>query len=289
VGYPNILKVGEPVFNQPEPSVTAASDNIGYLGHIVWVGPQSQWWSQQDVNPERKAAKASWPADPFTVQAKNTAQLQMGNRLEFTGVKSPVTGLQLNKSFYFDAKNKNKLHLSATATNIRESNVSWDLWFNTRLAADAKIYMLVANASAVRAQNNQQNPAIAPLEFDISSHALLTLPNRPLAQGQQQREGKLLIQPRQGWMAAFAKGQLLVMQFEHLPAAVIHPEQGQIEIYVNYPANAEAEGLLEMEIHGAYQTLAPGSKMTLTASWLLLPYDGDDTDQARIAFLQQVL
>ena len=202
----------------------------------------------------------------------------------------------------------------ATASNIRDSYVSWDLWFNTRLTADAKIYIPVENAQAVRAQNNNQNPTVAALEFDINrfdlnqvlldrlqsnkvelnkiesnNFAVLTLSKKAFGQGQDQREGKLLIQPRQGWMAAFTKGQLLVMKFNHLPLSSIHPEQGQVEIYVNYLAGAQAEGLIEMEIHGAYQTLAPAEQMTLTASWLLIAYNGLDTEEGRLEFLQQVL
>ena len=40
-GEPNFLRIGAAVRTQPDPAVNASSDDIAYLGHDVWVGPQS--------------------------------------------------------------------------------------------------------------------------------------------------------------------------------------------------------------------------------------------------------
>ena len=48
---PNLLKVGDAVAAQPDPRVDAEAGDIGYLGHQVWLGPQSHWWVHQQANP----------------------------------------------------------------------------------------------------------------------------------------------------------------------------------------------------------------------------------------------
>ena len=64
----------------------------------------------------------------------------------------------------------------------------------------------------------------------------------------------------------------------------IHPQQGQVELYLDHGADIAA-GLLEMEVHAPYRTLAPGEAMQARERWTVLPYDGADTPQAHLAFL----
>lgn len=71
------------------------------------------------------------------------------------------------------------------------------------------------------------------------------------------QRGKLLLQPSAGWMAGFAGGQVLVIRFMHQPLAAIHPEQGQVELYLDAPPQHPEQGLLEMEVHAPYRQLAP--------------------------------
>src|SRR5690554_4498731 len=63
-GRDNLLRVSDEITAQPMPEVSPEADNIGYLGHEIWLGPQSQWWLHQSANPERRAAAAQWPPDP---------------------------------------------------------------------------------------------------------------------------------------------------------------------------------------------------------------------------------
>ena len=72
---PSLIKVGDPVASQPAPAVSPDADDIGYLGHDVWLGPQSGWWSDQHVNPARRASKAVWPPDPYLAFAETRDRL----------------------------------------------------------------------------------------------------------------------------------------------------------------------------------------------------------------------
>src|SRR3989442_7663077 len=39
-------------------------------GHTYWVGPQTAWWTQQEMDADRRKARATWPPDPFHETAR---------------------------------------------------------------------------------------------------------------------------------------------------------------------------------------------------------------------------
>lgn len=280
VGRPNLIKVGEAVRTQPEPEVSAAANDIAYLGHDVWLGPQSGWWSDQSANPARRDAKASWPPDPYLAFATTRVVEQGEGRLVLEGVDSPVTGVRLRKSFAFDAADPATVEITASARNIRERPLSRDLWFNTRVSSATRVYVPVASAKDVRMQSGTD---AAPPQWQVRG-GLFQLIRSPLPASQPVRRGKLLLQPSAGWMAGFAEGQAFIIRFRHEPAESIHPEQGQVELYLDHGDDIAA-GLLEMEVHAPMRTLAPGETMKAAERWTVLRYDGEDSDAARIAFL----
>ena len=51
-GLQNILKSDERLWVDAEkhkPEISAFSDFKAFNGHIVWLGPQSEWWIHQDI------------------------------------------------------------------------------------------------------------------------------------------------------------------------------------------------------------------------------------------------
>ena len=276
-GHPSLIKIGDPVASQPNPAVSATADDIGYLGHDVWLGPQSGWWSDQQVNAARRDARAVWPPDPYLAFAQTRVVARAPDRLVLEGIDSPVTGVRLLKSFAFDPADPATLELSALARNIRDRPVSRDLWFNTRTSAATRVYVPVATAADVRIEAAE---AMAPA-WRIDAGVFSFLP--PSAAGASRR-GKVLMQPSVGWMAGFANRQAFVIRFDHQPRSAIHPQQGQVELYLDHGEDIAA-GLLEMEVHAPYRTLAPGEAMQARERWTVLPYDGADTPQAHLAFL----
>jgi hypothetical protein len=276
IGHPNLIKIGEPVASRPTPVVSAMADDIGYLGHDVWLGPQSGWWSDQHANAARREANAVWPPDPYLAFAQTRVVARAPDRLVLEGVDSPVTGVRLLKSFAFDPADPATLEVTALARNVRERPIARDLWFNTRTSAATRVYVPVAHARDVRIDAAQgQAPA-----WHVVDGVFAFLP----AEGESTRRGKALLQPSAGWMAGFAESQAFVIRFDHQPRAAIHPEQGQVELYLDHGADVAA-GLLEMEVHAPYRTLAPGEAMQARERWTVLPYDGADTQQAHLAFL----
>jgi hypothetical protein len=281
IGRPNLIKIGEPVVSQPAPTVSPEADDIGYLGHDVWLGPQSGWWSDQDVNSSRRAAKAVWPPDPYLAFATTHVVAHSPERLVLEGVDSPVTGVRLLKSFAFDAADPSTLVVTAIARNIRERPLSRDLWFNTRTSAATRVYVPVADARDVRVEAAQEAAPAWRIEGGVFSFL-------PAPSDAALRRGKVFLQPSAGWMAGFADGQAFVIRFEHQPRVAIHPEQGQVELYLDHALDLQA-GLLEMEVHAPFRTLAPGEAMQAQERWTVRPYDGPETQEAQVVFLCEQL
>ncbi len=75
-------------------------------------------------------------------------------------------------------------------------------------------------------------------------------------------QAKAFIQPSAGWLAAFSEDQVFVIEFPLHPRAIIHPDQGQVELYIDRDPTAPEAGLLELEVHVPYHTLAPGERMS---------------------------
>jgi hypothetical protein len=283
--HPNILKLGEPVTTQPEPRVNARAEAIGYLGHTVWVGPQSEWWTHQTLNPERKTAEANWPPDPFLVLARNEVVQSAASGVLLQGVPSPISGLQLRKTFNLIEDTNNGVELTVQASNIRNEAVAWDLWFNTRMEPSTRVYVPVASMKDVRVEH-WESEIYGPLKYSwIDGLFSLDLVEPPKPKSG--RHGKAFIQPSAGWMSGFSKGQLLIITFPLQPREKIHPEQGQVELYLNYLPKSDSAGLLEMEVHSSYQKLAPGELMEAREFWYLFSYGGPDDKAAQMEFLKE--
>lgn len=284
-GQPNFLKIGSAVIDEPNPQVSATANNIGYFGHEVWVGPQSQWWVHQLVNDERRAAKAVWPPDPFLILAKNAVPEKSAQQVVLQSPNSPVSGVSMQKTFSLVDGKPNQIRLDVTAQNIRDTNIAWDIWFNSRVPHTTDVYVPVASMNDVRVENFT-DATYGSLTHNFSD-GIFALENQvsPTHQG---RKGKIFIQPAKGWMAAFRDQQLLIIQFALQPKSAIHPEQGQIELYQEFLNNEQEDGLLELEVHAPYKTLKPRETMSATETWTLLPYAGENTAAAQKAFLRSL-
>ncbi|PPT73488.1 hypothetical protein XarjCFBP8253_05860 [Xanthomonas arboricola pv. juglandis] len=281
-GQPNVLKTGEAVDQRPAPKVSATAGDIPYLGHDVWVGPQSQWWLHQQVNAARKAAAAVWPPDPYLSLATTQAVTRAGDQLILDGVPSPVTGVRLRKRVALSSTRADTVEVEATARNIRSDSIAWDLWFNTRVAAGTRVFVPVADAADIRLQPPTEAGTVAPT---YRHHGGVFALRADAREDRLIQRGKVLLQPSAGWMAGFAGDQVLVIRFAHQPLAAIHPEQGQVELYLDAPSQHPERGLLEMEVHAPYRQLAPGAHMRANEQWTLLRYPGPDEPQAQQQFL----
>ena len=276
-GRANFLLVDEAAGN-PDAVPDAASGNVPWMGHEVWVGPQNEWWMHQDVNPGRAEAKAVWPPDPYLSLSKYRLVHRDASRMELESPASPVSGVQLRKRYALVAGRPNSLQLEADATNRSGQLAARDIWFNTRVPPHTWAYVPVAGRGDIRIEPT------AALEVTLEDGLLsLDLP----AAGDSPRKGKLFIQPSQGWLAAFRDNQMFLIQFAHQARTAIHPAQGQVELYQDIDPGAPGKGLLELEVHAPYVELTPGARMSASERWTILPYDGPHTRAAHSAYLRR--
>lgn len=282
---PNFLKIGEAVNTHPNPEVSPESYNIPYFGHETWVGPQSQWWVHQILNDERREAKAIWPPDPYLILAKNKILEKSQQHIVLQNPNSPISGVSLTKRYSLVEGNPNQVKLDVEAKNIRNTNVSWDIWYNTRVPYSVEIYVPVSSMDDVRIAH-YSDATYDGLEHTFSD-GFFSVENKNSDQ-KKGRKGKIFIQPSAGYMAAFSDKQVFIIRFELQPHNAIHPEQGQIELYQEFLNDVPQEGLLELEVHAPYKTLRPGETMAASETWTLLPYEGNSTRAAHIEFLKQL-
>jgi len=284
-GAPNLLLEGPAVQSEPDPQVRADGDNIPYLGHEVWVGPQSEWWTHQVLNPARRKAGAIWPPDPWLAHAPAKVLEQGDARLVVEGAASPVSGVQLTQSFNLA---HDRAELVVDMRNIRKEPVARDIWFNSRVPPQTRVYVPVAaDGSGVRVRSDTDGGYDALVSR--SDDGLFSLELLPPGEGLLGRRGKVFIQPQAGWIAGFNAGQAFVIHFEKQPLERIHPEQGQVELYLDWRPDPAYPSLMELEVHAPYVALEPGQSTSARQWWIVRRYDGPDRRDAQVAFLRRML
>jgi hypothetical protein len=97
---------------------------------------------------------------------------------------------------------------------------------------------------------------------------------------------KAYVRPSRPFIACFIGKELLLMRAPLVPKEKLHPEQASIEIY---RGSAEGEVVLELEMHGPYETLAPGASMSFEQTFELVDYDGPPDPAEHLSRLRRLL
>ena len=207
-----------------------------------------------------------WPPDPYLTAAA-TEVTRAPYAVTLQGPASPYTGLRVRQTY--ELLPSGCLKLTAEAENVRDTPVAWDLWTNIRVPGDAFVFAPVASADAIR-PGPTNDPSFQPPEVSFTKGYAFADPSMEgvIAPA---REGKVFLDPDEGWMAGLMAGQAFRVSFALLPKADIHPAQGQVEFYFNQPADDAAAGVIEMETHAAYRTLQPGETMQAVQYWSAQP------------------
>lgn len=269
------------IVDTPLDSMTSMSI-IPYNGHILWVGPQGEWWQHQDINQELKQKKSDWPPDPYVIYAKNEILSQTDTSIVLRGPKSKVTGLQIQKEIHIDAKGR--LHYKATAENIRDSIVHWDLWLNTRLDGYAKCYIPVDQDGVLKITATD-NDKVNSMKYGTEK-GYFTFKTEEPDQNALLRVAKAFLVPTCDSIFSFTNKNLFLITFDRYDQDLTHPDQGMIEVYNVVKNNGET--LLELEYHSPYYTFEPKSTYSVNEIWELLPYSGGNTESEHIEFLKHI-
>jgi hypothetical protein len=266
----NLLDSDPNYWKAPFPNPSLDTAFAPWNGRIVWVGPQSGFWSQQELRPEGK--ETGWPPDPFNEAGRFEILEQTPTRLRLIGPLSPVTGLVLEHDY--EIIGERTVRMAVTASNGRTAPVSWDLWPNTRVRPEGFPYVPLDSSEPPRIDGPETGEApIGRYPHQVVDGWLAVPPGVRPTLPQQRLTVKAFVRPSRGLIAFFHGQGLLVIRAEVVPVEKIHPEQAFVEIYRGSGEAAE-HNILELEMHGPYETLASGASMSFEQTFEILDYDG---------------
>lgn len=283
-GGRSVLNIDARLLSAPVPEPSPDAKHYPLNGHEVWVGPQSEWWSHQELNADRKARAASWPPDPWISIGRFSIVKRDASSILMEGPVSPVTGLQMTKEASILPEGSTRLKTSAK--NCRDKAVRWELWSNTRLDGGCRPYSPVSTGK-IRFDSTCWNPTKQQiLQYEVRD-GFFTF-KMPAASDGLDWMQKAYFKPDAGTLCAFGKDFLFVKSFEPSKWSEVHPTQAPVEIYQCIPHGKPEDSLLELEFHGAYRTLEPGESMSIEETWRVFPYDGDGSMESHLRLLKSL-
>lgn len=284
-GEENLLKSNPELWNESPDDRYKPGDKAKwkeYGGHIVWLGPQSGWWNQQDAYP--KNTGKAWPPDPYLIYGNYDVVESTDTYAKLEGPASPVSGVRLIKEYWLE--DERTVRLRVTAENIRDSAVNWGLWTNTRFPGETRSYIPL---------DSNRNPEFSfkgdwaeksDIPFGVVDGFFTFLVDEPVSAGKSGWDSKVFATPKGGLLAAFPQDKVFIKKANLDFADRVHNEHGFAEIYNNVPAQPDGWSLLELEFHGPYQTLIPGESMSFEETWQLFDYDGLRNTDTHVNFLK---
>lgn len=284
VGGENLLDADPRHWLPPFPPPSLATPFRPWNGRIVWVGPQSGFWSQQDLEPKRRQAGANWPPDPFNETGRFEVVERSATLLRLRGGTSPVTGLAFEHEF--ELVGERVLRLATTATNGRSTPVAWGLWPNTRVRPEGYPYVPLDASQMLRMEGPRPDDREAgAYPSSVRGSWLSFLPGARPESPRRRLWAKAYVRPARGLIAYFLGRHLLLIRAPLVPRTRLHPDQAFVEVYRGEGKNAT---ILELEMHGPYEKLEPGARTRFEQTFELLEYDGPDTPEAHVARLDQL-
>ncbi len=256
---------------------------IPFNGHIVWVGPQSEWWKHQNIIKEKRNKSSNWPPDPYLIYGKSEILELQKNYIKTISPKSKYTGVQLIKEV--EIRKNGIVILKVEAKNIRKEKIAWDLWFNTRMDGFSKVYVPIENKRDVRLQYNEQ-AKIEKMPYTIEDGFFFFNTKSP-SKGINKIEGKAFIYPNVGKMFAFVNSAMFIINFARYKRKLVHPEHGLVEIYNCVSKNGDA--LIELEYHTQHKIIGPNEKIYGYETWEIIDYKNSNTKKEHINFIKQYL
>ncbi len=281
----NLLDSDPALWKPPYPAASLDTPFQPRNGRIVWVGPQSAFWSQQELRPDRKTTKAVWPPDPFNETGRFEVVERTPTLLRLKGGVSPVSGLGFEHEF--ELTGERTIRMKTTATNGRATPVAWDLWPNTRVRPEGHPYVPIDPMQMLRVGGPPQaDSRLGPYPNSMRNGWLTLAPGKkPGDFGRKKLWSKVYVRPAHGLIAYFLGRQLLLIRAPLVPRQELHGEQAAIEVYRSVD---KKESLLELEMHGPYETLAPGASMSFEQTFELLDYEGPQDEDGHLARLQEL-
>jgi len=219
--------------------LTDSSVDPGNFGSTFWTSPQSVW---------------GWPPVPEIDHAPYRAAV-VGRSVVMRSAHSASLGIEVEKIVSGD-RTRGALVFEYRIHNLGKTPLPTAPWQITRVAPGGLTFYASGDGSYAPSNLHVVDQGgISWFDYDkskITDHQ------------------KLFADAREGWIAHVDRDALLVKTFPVAPRPTHAPGEAQIEIYAN-PAHT----YIEVEVQGAYETVAPGAALVWQVVWLVrhLPPD----------------
>ncbi|MES1157693.1 MAG: DUF4380 domain-containing protein [Haliangium ochraceum] len=219
--------------------LTGPNVDAGNFGSTFWTSPQSVW---------------GWPPVPEIDHAPYRASV-VGRSIVMRSAHSASLGVEVEKILSAD-RARGAILFEYRIHNLGQAPLQTAPWQITRVAPGGlTFYPSGEGHFAPSNLHVREQDGVTWFDYDRSKIT-----------GDQ----KLFADGREGWLAHVDRDALLVKTFSAAPRAAHAPGEAQIEIYAN-PAHT----YIEVEVQGAYETIAPGGALVWQVVWLVrhLPAD----------------
>jgi len=281
-GGDNLLDSDPRSWQEPFPPADLRTPFEPWNGHTYWVGPQSEWWTQQDMDPERRSAKATWPPDPFHETARYQVRERSRSRARLESPPSPITGLR--RKLEVELVGARRVRIRVTATNGRPTPVAWSFYSNTRVQPDGWAYVRLVPDGIKRIDGPRDG---SPYPHRVVRGFFVSPPGVKPGPAETPLTADAFLRPVEARIAYFRGHQLFLKRTETFSEVRLHPEETPVEIYRSSGGGRDA-ALLELELHGPYEKLPPGQAMSFEETWDILDYPGTAEPEAHLDFLERL-
>lgn len=229
-----------------EPVIIAAADtpNPNGWGNVFWPSPQSMW---------------GWP--PLAALDSDAYQLDVqDDRIILTSAREPRTHLVVEKHYDFIAAD-NVLRILYRVSNVGKKELTLAPWEITRVPPAGLAFF-------PRGETTFYAGDFAALPVTEAEGIVWYAMGDAEAHGPQNH--KLMTHGREGWLAWLRGNTLLVKTFTDVPAELMAPNEGEIEIYSD-----ASHTYVELEQQGILTTLQPGESLDWTVHWVFAQVEAD--------------
>ncbi len=241
-GGPNLLDDRAEAWTATQLAQARSNTDTRDFGSVVWIGPQSTWWTDQDAFPLLRAAAATWPPDPQITRSPYEIVLQTSREIVLRSQPSPIWGVVMTRRFF--CQDDDTLLQEVTVRNTRAVPVARDIWFVHRFPVDDREYVPLGSVVRIEGKGESREKdglhslawKDAPVVGDIA---------------------KAFLVPRDGWVACRVPGGRVTIRFAK--PSQVSPGQAPVEISRSRNVTGET---FEIEHHSALGQLAPGGSMT---------------------------
>ena len=278
----NLIYADKQMWSQPawtEITITPRRWGVypGYYGHSMWIGPQDQWYNQQELYPYMH--NKTWPPDKHLNVTQYTVLNQEKDRIALLSPASPISGLSLQKNYKVDGQT---VSIDVQAKNTGDKVYTWNLWSLLRMPTKAAVWIHPGDKQRIEKNKHDGTDLI------MRSHQGWQYLDRS-TYSEASRCGKLFSDCQTPVIVAFSAQHCIIISFNKIKQANLPKAHQNIEIFEASHKDPSKKSFIELEHHGALHSVAPNESFQHKEQWRIVPYSGGDDKDAQFAFIQSQL